>query len=97
MFRSCVSSMLFTKCLLGARCRVLLSSGSTYVSHSATKSTAPSSMKGKVLLELKKMIKIQLVLIPVVACVLVVMYPIPSESEEKRMRLEYEQHAGWKT
>lgn len=79
------------------RSKWLLESGSTYVSHSENKSGSPSSLKGKLMAEVKKMIKIQLVLIPVVACVLVFMYPIPSENEEKRMRLEYEQHAGWKT
>lgn len=63
-------------------------------SHSAQ---PKESIKDKLKSELKKMIKIQLFLIPI-ACVLVFwIFPPPSPEEEKRLRIEYEKNAGWKT
>lgn len=63
-------------------------------SHSAP---VKETVKDKLKAELKKMIKIQLFLIPV-ACVIVFwLFPPPSPEEEKRLRIEYEKNAGWKT
>ncbi|KPA82368.1 hypothetical protein ABB37_03452 [Leptomonas pyrrhocoris] len=56
-----------------------------------------SSMSGKIKTEMKKMLKIQLFLIPICVIVMVFMFPTPSEAEERRMREEYERNAGWKT
>ncbi len=54
-------------------------------------------MFDKVKAETKKMLKIQLVLIPVSAVILFWLFPPPSPEDEKRLRLEYEKNAGWKT
>lgn len=51
----------------------------------------------KVKAEGKKMLKIQLVLIPVSAVLLFWLFPPPSPEEERRLRAEYEKNAGWKT
>ena len=51
----------------------------------------------KVKSELKKVLKMQLVLIPVGAVVLFWIYPPPSPDEERRLIAEYEKNAGWKT
>lgn len=67
-----------------------------FESHSSTVE-ADQSLSSKVKTEVKKMLKIQLFLIPVCVAVLVFMFPTPSAEEEKRMRLEYERNAGWKT
>lgn len=56
-----------------------------------------NSMTGKLKAEMKKMLRIQLFLIPICVIVMVFMFPTPSEAEEKRMREEYERNAGWKT
>lgn len=55
------------------------------------------TLLGKVKKEAIKMLKIQLVMVPVLAIGLLVFFPIPSEEEEKRMKLEYEKSSGWKT
>lgn len=69
-----------------------------FESHSAnTNPTVDNSIKGKAKAELKKMLRIQLILIPICVVFMVWMYPTPSEADERRMRLEYEQNAGWKT
>lgn len=47
--------------------------------------------------EAKKMLKIQLVLVPVSVVILFWMFPTPSADEERRLRTEYEKNAGWKT
>ncbi|CAM38596.1 conserved hypothetical protein [Leishmania braziliensis MHOM/BR/75/M2904] len=63
----------------------------------STNPATDTSVAGKVKAELKKMIKIQLVLIPICVVLMVWMYPTPTEEDERRMRLEYERNAGWKT
>ncbi|KAG5467933.1 hypothetical protein LSCM4_01019 [Leishmania orientalis] len=69
-----------------------------FSSHSSGANPATdTSVAGKVKAELKKMIKIQLVLIPICVVFMVWMYPTPTEEDERRMRLEYERNAGWKT
>ncbi|AAZ10768.1 uncharacterized protein TEOVI_000874400 [Trypanosoma equiperdum] len=55
------------------------------------------SLKDKAKGELIKMLKIQLVLVPLVVGWVMIMYPQPSPEEEKRLRAEYEKNAGWKT
>lgn len=89
--------MLFSRFLLVQRTLALRSGEAQFVSHSASSSGAPKTLKQKALVEVKKMLKIQLVLLPVLTIILLLMYPVPSEAEEKKMRLEYEEHAGWKT
>ncbi|CUG51610.1 membrane-associated protein, putative [Bodo saltans] len=51
----------------------------------------------KVKNEIKKMLKIQIVLIPVACVLLFWLFPPPSPEEERRLRMEYEKNAGWKT
>lgn len=84
-----------TRRALMQRSRVVLQK---FESHSS--GTAPNvdnSVKGKLKEEMKKMLRIQLVLIPVCIIVMVFMFPAPSPEEEKRMREEYDRNAGWKT
>jgi hypothetical protein len=54
-------------------------------------------MMSKMKAEMWKMLKIQMALVPIVAVVLIFFFPPPSAEEEKKMRIEYEQNAGWKT
>ncbi|CAG9582169.1 conserved hypothetical protein [Leishmania major strain Friedlin] len=85
-----------TRRALMERSRTMLETN--FKSHSAAANPATdSSVTGKVKAELKKMIKIQLVLIPICVVFMVWMYPTPTEEDERRMRLEYERNAGWKT
>lgn len=68
-----------------------------FESHSGAPPNTDNSVMGKVKAEAKKMLKIQLFLVPICVVVLVFAFPTPSAEEEKRMREEYEQNAGWKT
>ncbi|CAD2216601.1 hypothetical protein ADEAN_000406300 [Angomonas deanei] len=58
---------------------------------------AKSKLKETVKKEAIKLLKIQIVLVPVTLLFLMWMYPAPSEKEEELMRIEYERNAGWKT
>ncbi|KEG14145.1 hypothetical protein DQ04_00601120 [Trypanosoma grayi] len=64
---------------------------------SHTTSVEDKSFKGKAKGELKKLLKIQLILVPIVVVWVMIMFPHPSAEEEKRLRAEYEKNAGWKT
>ena len=69
---------------------------------SATAAAAGDSGKrnevvSKVKGEMWKMMKIQLALVPIIGLILIFFFPPPSAEEEKKMRIEYEQNAGWKT
>ncbi|KAF8303003.1 hypothetical protein TcBrA4_0050070 [Trypanosoma cruzi] len=66
-----------------------------FESHTTT--LEDKSFKGKAKSELKKLLKIQLVLIPIVVAWVMFAFPHPSIEEEKRLRAEYEKNAGWKT
>lgn len=55
------------------------------------------SMKGKIVKELKKALKINLILVPIGVFILVVFFPTPTPAQERQMIAEYEKNAGWKT
>lgn len=82
--------------LFRSTCRVLDNAG--FSSHS--KGAVPGqddSMKGKLKTELKKALKINLVLVPILVLGCVFFFPTPSVEAEQQMIIEYEKNAGWKT
>ncbi|CCW60689.1 unnamed protein product [Phytomonas sp. EM1] len=91
--------MLFGACRprLSWQTRVLLNNAIPSVSSKKVAPGSDNSLIGKLKTESKKILKIQLFLIPVCALVMIFMFPTPSPEEEQRMWLEYEKNAGWKT
>ncbi|KAK7196296.1 hypothetical protein NESM_000565700 [Novymonas esmeraldas] len=86
----------YTRRALLQRSRAVLEQ--KFESHSAgVDPTAQTTVTGKLKTEIKKMIKIQLFLIPIGVFFMMWMYPAPTEEQERKMRIEYEQNAGWKT
>ncbi len=51
----------------------------------------------KIKKELIKALKIQLVLIPICAAVVLIWFPSESPEERKKLIEKYEKHSGWKT
>ena len=64
-----------------------------FLAAAAPKATVMDKAKS----EGKKLLKMQLALIPLCAIVLFWMYPPLSAEEEKKRRIEYERSAGWKS
>lgn len=58
---------------------------------------AGESKMDKLKKEMIKMLKLQLILVPVTFCAMLWMYPPVSKDEEKKLRERYEKSAGWKT
>ena len=52
---------------------------------------------GKFKKEMIKMLKMQIILVPIMVLVMMFMYPPVNKAEEKRLKAEYERVAGWKT
>ena len=57
----------------------------------------PQTFKDKARKELKTVLKMQLVLMPIMFLGMMWMYPPVNKAEEKRLREQYERSAGWKT
>ncbi len=76
-----------------SRCLWQAAAAATTAGQPSAAAPAVSKLKA----EMWKMMKIQLALMPIVAFILIVFFPPPSVEEEKRMRIEYEKNAGWKT
>ncbi|CCW66500.1 unnamed protein product [Phytomonas sp. Hart1] len=91
--------MFFRACqpCLSRQTRVLLNNAIPSVSSKKVPPGSDNSLLGKLKTESKKVLKIQLFLVPVCALGMIFIFPTPSPEEEQRMRLEYEKNAGWKT
>ena len=58
---------------------------------------APNAWVTKIKAEALKMLKLQAILVVVGTAFVLLVFPPPSASEEKRLIAEYERSAGWKT
>ena len=58
---------------------------------------AENTFMGKFKKEMIKMLKMQIILVPIMVLVMMFMYPPVNKAEEKRLKAEYERVAGWKT
>ena len=63
----------------------------------ATDAPAPNAWVTKIKAEALKMLKLQLMIVVVGTALMLLVFPPPSKSEEKRLIAEYERSAGWKT
>lgn len=72
----------------------LLQSNARFQSHS---STPKEGVVEKTKKEGLKMLRMQLVLVPLCVIVLLYVYPPMSAEEEKKAREKYEKSAGWKS
>ena len=59
--------------------------------------TEGEGLKAKAKKEVVKMLKMQLILMPIMFLAMLWMYPPVNKQEEKRLREQYERSAGWKT
>ena len=90
-----------TVLLVGARCASSSAFHASRVTRApetpAADAPAPNAWVTKIKAEALKMLKLQLMIVVVGTALMLLVFPPPSKSEEKRLIAEYERSAGWKT